>query len=271
MLSFRIILILIWSLSAFASSNLEQIKLKWIGAFDIKINESLKPLEEINQPQNTWIEVGEVHYFDKNFSTKTDCILYNTPGKSSLGELKIIEKPMRKSCQDLIFEEGLYQAKNIRKLGYQLKGNTFSLIVDNYNIEFKYYNQLKNSKFQLNKNRGSFSSQSVALVTLSSKDDGTILKSGQLCFQIDDQCNIVKKDECRLCPNQVVAIKENNCSRLYSKICSDNPCGSRGQYACLRGQEFIGELKDYCLADSPIGYCQKGLRVFCENKRLICR
>jgi hypothetical protein len=48
-------------------------------------------------------------------------------------------------------------------------------------------------------------------------------------------------------------------------------CGRAGFPACIRG--YVASKLDpnaFCINDSPVGFCQKGLRVVCLNNQLMC-
>ncbi len=147
----------------------------------------------------------------------------------------------------------------------------FKTIAEFYNFEVSIHDDIikfdidkRTIEIKLEKNKYAFLKQSVS-------KDLNKLKNGEYCFQVDDQCNIQIPNLCSLCPFASYPIINSNCKKKASMKCGNIQCGHKNAPACITGWAASDYQLDFCINDSPLGYCKKGLRVFCENNELICR
>lgn len=97
-------------------------------------------------------------------------------------------------------------------------------------------------------------------------------KKAIICHKVNKKCQDETPNECSKCPYGSYEVVDFNCKQGGSKYCAPSFCGTRGEPACARGFEFTGtKRKDLCFSGSPAGYCQPGLKTYCdENKILVC-
>lgn len=252
------------------NSFLESLKTRWMSAYHITFNKSLSD-QELREPKKTWLNIAQIDFLDRDFNSHTDCVLYKTPGKGQSGELKVTPKYRSGSCKEVFFNPFIGRIGTIKKFGFHFEKNRLTLMFDLFNYDIEFLNLKLKRDFSLSQVRKVQKKDDEVLVSLMELTRGRQLKNDEICYQVDDNCQATLSDTCFLCPNFVMAIKDGHCSDKYSKVCSNKKCGVRGHYACIRGEKFLGKLEDYCIVDSPIGYCLKPYRVFCENKRLVCR
>ena len=93
------------------------------------------------------------------------------------------------------------------------------------------------------------------------------------CHEVDDECRTVGTYECHRCRFGFFETVESDCKTERTKYCGINRCGEAGMPACPRGRVLLEEIGgDYCGQNSPAGFCQEGLSIFCdERNKLVCR
>ena len=105
--------------------------------------------------------------------------------------------------------------------------------------------------------------------------EGTAL----LCHDFDKTCKEKMPFQCERCRYGWFEVVGYGCAQGGRKFCGRNRCGQRGQPACLRGFRHIVDSLSLekkrgplCRDDSPMAFCQIGLRVICDSRRiLVCR
>ncbi|MES1923316.1 hypothetical protein MHBO_004872 [Bonamia ostreae] len=99
-------------------------------------------------------------------------------------------------------------------------------------------------------------------------------KKLKACHRVNRQCEDIISNTCESdCPNNYFQVVDFNCPQGGSKYCGKIDCGKVGQPACLRGlaHAAASESEDICHANSPAGFCMKGLKMRCgPEKILIC-
>ena len=100
-------------------------------------------------------------------------------------------------------------------------------------------------------------------------DDDYAKGEAVVCHRIDDNCNTIGTMDCDLCRYGHFEVAGSRCPQTNIKICGINRCGTRGWPACPRGK--IAIKSKGCVNGSRAGFCEPGLRTFCdENKILVC-
>ncbi|MBT3235569.1 MAG: hypothetical protein HN353_06440 [Bdellovibrionales bacterium] len=105
-----------------------------------------------------------------------------------------------------------------------------------------------------------------------SLDSGTrtVVKPGEICLQINDQCQVVGDVTCDRCQAPSYPVISSKCQTRFGRVCGPNRCGSRGEPACVRGFNYLHQpIESGCSKGSPAGLCQDGLHTFCDGSRLL--
>jgi hypothetical protein len=242
---------------------------RWISTFSIeRVNLNYKKLDLILSPRGTTQAILKINFLDQDFKEVSDCLFYKIP-KVNDGEVFVIENPEQVDCMTLIAEKPYASLKSIRNFGLEIS-KKLRLKVDLYQYDYKLLNlKPKRSKKILSSSQ--LQAVQVASSVLYNKKE-KILIDGDICFDIDDECKEVMSDQCHLCEGSFFLVIAKSCEKKYQKRCGDNICGSRNMPACIRGFKTSGvRAENYCINDSPVGFCQKGLRVVCVDHLLVCQ
>lgn len=250
---------------------------RWVSTIRInQVNEHFSNKKIISEPKGTWQVLMGVEYIsDINLDSSFDCLLYKI-GKNT-GTLKVVNNKKFGDCNNTIFEEGI-EIENISNVSFDLKRNLIiSGIKNNKEIKmkFRFLNRLSDKKILTKKYSSSELRRLIpgALIQSSERIQGKEfipIEDGKFCHNLNDNCTDEIINSCDQCSSGWYPIINSACKKKYSKVCGRNVCGQKGEAACIRGYEWIEYDEDYCINDSPIGFCNKGLRVICDKKKLIC-
>jgi hypothetical protein len=223
-------------------------------------------------PKDVSVNLLTLDVYNLDFSTIRYCLNLKQ-GKGIVPSNLYITKTSESDCSKSLFSHSVLKSKNFYNFKIKIKSNQFTIKMDSEKIKIDLYNLQTNEKpkvaMQSAVESKSFSSVDIAIeesrVVIPQK---TIL-DGKICFDVDDECNH-EADNCMKCQYGSYTIINSACRTKYSKVCGHNNCGQNGQHACIRGFEITDFKLDYCITDSPAGFCNKGLRVFCHNQTLVC-
>jgi hypothetical protein len=247
----------------------DQTQKRWIATTSIeKINTNYKDLSLIISPKETVQALLKINFLDSNFNEVSDCLFYKIP-KINEGELFIVENPKNVSCMDLVADTPFVKMKNIRNFGIEIS-SFLRLKIDLEKIDYK----LLNLASKRTKKILSSSSRRKILVasSVNYKLEKEELSDGSICFDINDECSETVKDHCDRCKGSFYLVVARACSSRFQKRCGESICGSKNNPACIRGFKTSGvKPENYCINDSPVGFCNTGLRVVCINSVLMCQ
>lgn len=255
---------------------------RWSGAKTIhSIHPYIKQGESIKRPRGTWQKLFAVSFYDTRFEIQYDCLYYRVPTSEMPGMLAVTFNTQSSSCSDGppskvdLSWEGIYNfsyeiALNIpTKYHLKLMVDEFKLLFDFMNFKLQQYNhELASNSVKKGRMTGVKVSSVVRPVGHKST---TKLTDGVLCHGVDKSCKTLQEFRCDQCENGWYEIISSDCPSQYNKICGQDDCGKRGRPACIRGRVATDYKLEYCINDSPIGFCDKGLRVFCNANQLVCR
>ena len=230
------------------------------------INSSLVNKDITGLPPGTTHNIASFEVYSGSFFKKEYCLNLKSVNEEDPGELFLIQK--KKNCEDTLIEGKKVFKEKFYNLRVNINEKKIDIKLDTNHIEIPLINKKKliTKKFASHIKTSEYGSFEIS--TNLGGEKLHELVDGEICFETDDECNVVK-DNCDQCPYGTYYIKNNACEKSYTKVCGIDRCGERLQYACIRGPSASG-VKDYCIPDSPYGFCQPGLRVNCINKILIC-
>ena len=244
---------LLFSYSAVAGDFEESLLKRWQSIIEVKKDPKIKQNTPIEQPAGTSIKVFEVILNAKNFRPIKDCVLYLVPSNGETGTLYIHSAPLKQSCEDFHLNFNTLKKEQIFNFAYEHKKKELKLHFDNMVLRIPFLHD-----------------EFVEVSTLKEESQYKF-KNQDYCYQVDDKCRVLKPNRCDYCPKSFLNVVETNCKTDFSKICVDHGCGDLNQPACIRGWVASNFKLDYCLPDSPVGFCRPGLRVICEAERLVCK
>lgn len=242
--------------SAKATSFENYMHKNWASSYRVKLNENITNKESVNKPEGTKIVLANVFFLNNEFERIQDCLIYKVPKKSEAGALSIVHVEAGQDCRDHLYSQSVTVLKPIYNLGIDLQKNKLKLSIDKREVNISLLNTNEKKIIKI--------SMSDSIITHPLIDDG------ETCFDVDSKCSIVQTNTCSFCKTSSYQVIASNCPTAVRKICGVKKCGIKGNPACIRGVLASGYKGDYCIPDSPIGICEKGLRVFCEKGELIC-
>lgn len=244
---------------------------RWSSAFDIKVDSHFTSGVPIKEPRGTYQSIIEIQYLDRDFNIHKDCILYRVPNEKLQGELKVVGVHPKEVCREKILEPSKIKIMNIFNFGFKLNGHQFDLLIDTKKISYTLYNLESGETNALYDSGETKTVFPGIFISFNKRINGIDLVNGDNCFDVDEQCNPIQRNICHLCPGSVTEVIADKCPGKYRRYCRDSICGDKGQAACIRGLKASGYNGPICIPGSPVGFCQKPYKVFCENGELICR
>lgn len=250
-------------------------QLRWSGAVKIITNINYNFNQDIREPRGTRIAVAEILFTDSLFKLHKDCLVYKTPVNENGGSLRVIQVKLKDDCSDFLFKKEVVIINDIYNFGFSVQDRNLILRIDAQSLSYKLFNLTLAQEYKLNQRPRENTRIQGAFVSFydpqGENDSGELLSDGDVCFDVDDRCNVVHPDVCNFCPDGVMVVKSNQCAHAYRKVCTKKACGQQGGFACVRGNRASQYGGPYCIVDSPWAFCRKPNRVYCENKILVCR
>lgn len=269
------ILIVIFLLFSCTNSTREFLEVKnalfvrWSGAIEVtQLNPHLKKKEKIITPVATIQHLFSLGFLDVNFNKNYDCVYYEILSKD-VGNLIFTKNKTNATCPLYPKEETVIFKSLVKNFIFNFENQTLTIANDKDQFILKLNERIKTNSFGAH-------SRNVPLIVTSPIKTKNISKAqeliadGEICQKIGDEC-LIEFSKCDLCQNGFYPIIDNACPKSYTKICGNNDCGKLNMPACIRGYISTKFQLNYCINDSPIGFCDKEYRVMCINNRLICR
>lgn len=259
------------SVKVYSSSFIDYIDKSWSSGYKVTINKNYTTSLKIDEPKGTTQYIVRVDYLNKDFKKLSDCLIYQIPRTGESGSLYIHLLNNNKSCEDVLFEKHLFSIEEVYNFGISYKENILKLIIDNKTKQIKLLNSKFNTDNKIYDHIASRMYLEGVQISRVERDSNTeYYKDGSICLDVDNKCEVIKNTNCDLCQNGTHNIIASNCPSKVRRVCGIKECGEKGNPACIRGFLATKYMGDYCIPDSPVGFCKKGLRVFCENGELIC-
>ena len=253
---------------ACVSEKEEDLSLRWLNATEI-LNKNPHFLEGvvITRPEGTWQSLFILEKNDK----KQDCVFFKIPSQTEKGILKIKGLPVNEKCENLLLDKGDVSIQNISEFSYKKNSKALTFLINNKEYKFHFLNSaLQDQPYALFE--GDYSDHKSEIRFLGKEiTQREILKQGEFCHRYKDDCSEEIAFQCDRCENGVFTqVINSSCQKGYAKICGDISCGELNAPACIRGFGASGLKEEYCVQDSPLGFCREGLRVRCVDGALIC-
>lgn len=221
-----------------------------------EINGNFVGAEKIMAAPGTWSSALRLHTRVNDFQRLDYCLLVKAPYRLEPGELKfVIAESFAKECSEYLFSKPASRTVKFYNLSIAPGADELRIKADDREFQYRFINQ-------------SGWSLQISTPAEEGKRERRFLKEGEFCFKVANDCS-VSADQCDLCEGGSYYVKNNSCLSAYSKVCGQDKCGLKGEPACIRGQVSTG-VKDYCIQDSPVGFCSGNARVACVNGLLIC-
>lgn len=221
-----------------------------------EINEKIVGMDSLDLAPGTWHSAMRLSTRANNFERIDYCLLMKTPFDLDPGQARFV-RAMNFSapCSDYLFAPAASNTLDFYNAVVDLEDSVLTIKLDKETHRYSFIN-LSGLDVQVSPEDGA------------SKAHRETLKAGEICLAVADDCS-VSKDRCGECEGGSHYIKNSACASAYSKVCGRDLCGQKGYYACLRGHASTG-IKDYCIQDSPVGFCSGDNRVGCVNGTLVC-
>lgn len=241
-----------------------------------KINPNISQGVLISSPPDTWQLISKFKLKVTSETYLVDCLFYKVPTAKNAGILKLVSEKNGKSCDESYLEKGKIEVNKINKLSYLFKENILHLKLNDQNFKIKMPNiwekTVKPKVFSSDiKNDVSLLGFGLLDYVPSEVYGEEILKENDYCHTYTNSCSEKIAYKCDKCPQGIFTeVVSSNCRDGYNKICGDFSCGGVGELACIRGFQASKFKLDYCINDSPVGFCDEGLRVYCRDDKLVC-
>ncbi len=232
---------------------------------NVIINDALLEKNEITKPLNSWVTLAVV---DRWY-----CLAYKTPFAKSKGRLAYL--PFKNGCQYI--QKPLVEIKNIDKLSISLNNE-----LDKLTLKINLHKPKKevitlpllstSLKRDYKKLDHPLDQSYLTDVFFGRYEKKEMIADGRICHGVNASCQNVVTYRCDQCKSGFYEVVDFNCLQGGSKYCGIDKCGEKNQPACPRGYNILEtKLKSLCIDGSPAGFCNPGLKTFCnEDKILIC-
>lgn len=227
------------------------------------LNDSILNSIPITRPLGTRVNLIEFETYGENFQKKKYCLSYKNP--TSIDSKDGVLLLVRNSCQDKDIKKRSEEKNDLFKISSLsflkiTKDNDLNISTDRSGYNFSLLNISKEKKTKL--------FLDIAPNGYSDK----LIPSGEACLVYDKKCNKKIDLNCGSCENGIEYSLTSFCPGKRNIYCGQKECGKKNQRACFRGLGWNKKpLIRECFPDNPIGFCNKGLNIYCNNKgELIC-
>jgi len=241
---------------------------RWFAAHKIeKINDNYEDLSDIDKPRGTIQPLLKIHYYQSDFKSVSDCLFYRVATLND-GVISVVENPKNLDCKELFLTLPYAKQVEIQNFGITINGDVLKLNIDKKSFEYKLFNI---PKPRIEKVLNSSNEVSILFASpVQTKVVPNFLNNGSLCKVVEDDCSVTL-NECSRCRGASYFIINSKCYKGFSRVCGIDHCGQKNKPACIRGvQTSEMDMSFYCVNDSPVGFCNEGLRVVCINGTLEC-
>lgn len=265
--------LLAWNLKAEAPRH-------WHSALEIADrHEFYKDGESIIKPKDSWQTLFSIVYPDGQLKLHKDCVFFRVPGTAP-GELKIKKTLKDKPCDEFLFSAGDKTWSAVKAFDFSTKDDlvVINLTLDKYHSEtwkVQILKQAQRPEPKLLMSSAEYKSNKIILLAPAEKIDlseaqSGLLKDGQVCQEVSDDCQTIQASKCGLCSEGWYEVP-TGCP-VGPKYCGIQSCGRKNQPACRRGMKYQRvEAKYECRGDSSFAYCSPGLKLQCEGAQAFCR
>ncbi len=247
---------------------------RWLSTKVIEKEQNFKFDTFVTKPKSIFNPLLKIGFINSDNEIYYDCLYYRPKNKLGYGTFKVIRNPKNLSCEKTVLNKALVEFDEIYNFKINIEGHELKIYIDKevLNIKLLNYGDYPNRLYQTAIRDTPFKSITyISDIRNKIKYGHKTLKDGQLCLKVKDNCDEVF-NKCSLCESTWFEVMNSACPTKYSRVCGQNECGQKNRPACPRGVQTVGmDTYLYCINDSPFGFCDKGLRVFCENETLICK
>lgn len=254
--------------------DVKSLSTRWIATQTIDLEQNFILNKLIEKPRNIFNPLIKIGYFNYYGEILYDCLYYKPVNTKEAGVFKVIKNPKNDSCQKIVFEKSYFKTDEVFNFKLNIKKNILELYIDKDLYTFKmlnygsYANTLYKGAVKETEYQGISYFSDIKERSLKKEIK---LKDGMSCLKVNDFCES-SVNTCKTCVNGWHEVMDSACKNKFSRVCGIDKCGTKDNPACLRGIATVGlDPKFYCINDSPFGFCQQRLRVFCSNSKLVCR
>jgi hypothetical protein len=235
------------------SFDFSYVEKRWLAVKKVSYtNQKIIPRVQITKPKNAWQHLATLD-IETKLGVERDCLFYKYQS-SKKGVFQIITKNPQKSCMESLYQKSYFKLEDLRSFWISVKEDELDLGVSKIKYTFKF---------------PSLAHDDVGFLALSHGKYEEKLKIGDQCFSVNDRCEVLQ-DNCHLCPDGNFQVVDNNCEGRGSRFCGHQVCGKSAEIACPRGRRYNDYKQDYCVSESPMGWCEADSRVKCLDGVLIC-
>lgn len=252
--------------------DLNEVQIRWSSVYQKKVDTKYITEEAIVNPAGARVVLAQLDLFTTNFRSISDCLVFEVPSKESAGTLLIIEKPIGKKCDDVKFRKSFFEFKNIYNFRMKESTHKLKLFIDRDSVSFNFFNTIDdNIKSSTADHQYKIPGTMVSFIQ--NPISKPVLKNYDICSDVpNEQCESSSPNLCHLCPQgKSYLVIASNCKKSIRRYCGEKKCGLPNMPACIRGRAATDYSGPFCIADSPMAFCEKPARVVCLNNELYCR
>lgn len=253
--------------------QVQKMKLRYSSAYRVELEDNAAGAQKIELKDDKISLLGAIYYLDESFAALKDCLLFQKNPTTKSSRLYFREVAIGEECLTSKFVKNNFVFENVYNLAldFSKAERLITFYIDTLDLKIKLFNIRENKKYEL-LNSSALETQvpGVRISFTPKSENSKKLEINEICFDVDDNCNVTVNKDCSLCPNGAYDVIASGCGQYYRSYCGDRDCGAKGEPACVRGRSASNFKLNYCIPDSPIGFCEKPNRVFCENGELIC-
>lgn len=221
-----------------------------------ELNPHIVGEDSLELAPGTWHPAMRLAAYANDFERIDYCLLVKAPFELEPGKIKFVRAAsLEEECSEFLFEKPVSKVKEFYNISIDYDLDKLSIKLDQEEYEYSFFNLR----------------EGVVDISLQGGDSSpgrALLQDGEVCLKVENDCSR-SKDLCGRCEGGSYYVKNSSCTTAYSKVCGRDNCGEKGEPACIRGHISTGVM-DYCIQDSPVGFCSEGSRVGCVNGSLVC-
>lgn len=232
----------------------------------LETHEFYKDNELITKPLDAWQVIASFSLVNKDLSLSRACLKYR-PAQEANGLFRVETMSIQESCSS----EGkkIYEIDSLYGIQFE-RFPEFKIVFSHKNFTTSSWiipSISKKKTLSLLDTPDKYWGESAIFLN-EELGTGELIKDGERCLNVADDCTILGESKCHMCEN--ISLEAPNGCLVGPRYCSSSECGTKGNPACRRGVKFQKKRVLDCRTDSSFAICAGDSTPTCRGQEVWC-